>query len=110
MSPSQVRTAALVILALGCLAGCAQSSIRISPDFGNAVSQDLAAQIADPDAHYAGIVAPGSDGTRASLAQQRYQANDVVQPSSTTASSASSIGKADNGAGASAGASSGTSK
>ena len=91
------------------LSGCAQSSLRISPDFGNAVNQDIAAQIADPDAHYAGTPAPGSSGPRVGLAQKRYDTGTVIQPSSTTASSSSSIGNADNGAngGSSAGATGG---
>jgi hypothetical protein len=82
--------------------------MRISPDFGTAVQQDVAAQIADPDARYAGTPAPGSDGTRVGLAQGRYQTDTVIQPSTTTASGASSIGRADNGA--SGDASAGTSK
>lgn len=98
-----------VVLASGIwLAACAQSEVRLSPDFGQAVRQDMAAQIADPDAHYTGTPAPGTDGLRVGLAQQRYDKNEVIQPSSTTASSAGSIGRADNGAGGS-GAGAGTS-
>ena len=93
------------------LAGCTQSSLRISPDFGNALNQDIAAQVADPDAHYAGTPAPGSGGPRVGLAQKRYDAGTVIPPSSTTASGAASIGNADNGVnggpGAGAGASAG---
>jgi hypothetical protein len=103
------------------LSGCMQSSLRISPDFGNAVNQDIAAQIADPDAHYAGTPAPGSSGLRVDLAQKRYDTGQVIQPSSTTASGSASIGSADNGvnggpggagggAGASAGAGAGMSQ
>ena len=89
-----------VILAAGFgLSACTQSEIRLSPDFGQAVRQDVAAQIADPDAHYSGTPAPGTDGSRVGLAQQRYGKDEVIQPSSTTASSAGSIGRADNGAG-----------
>ena len=81
------------------LSACAQSKLRMSPDFGNAVNQDLAAQIADPDAHYAGTPAPGSNSARVGLAQKRYQANQVIPPSSITASGAASVGRADNGTG-----------
>jgi type IV pilus biogenesis protein CpaD/CtpE len=70
----------------------------MSPDFGNAVRQDLAAQIADPDAHYKGTPAPGSDGERVGLAQKRYSTGQVIQPAAVTASGAASIGRADNGA------------
>lgn len=91
----------LMLPALACLTLCActQSSLRLQPDFGNAVAQDQAAQIADPDARYKGMPAPGSDGARVGLAQQRYQQNTVIQPSSVTASGSASIGKADNGGG-----------
>jgi hypothetical protein len=89
------------------LSACTQSDLRLSPDFGDAEREDMAAQIADPDAHYAGLPAPGSNGARVGLAQSRYEKNQVIQPSSTTASSASSIGNADNGGG-SPGATGGT--
>ena len=98
----------LVIAAALGLCACAQnptqSEMRMSPDFGDAVRENLAAQIADPDAHYTGTPAPGaSDGARIDLAQTRYQKNQVIQPSTTTASSAGSIGSADNGNGAGGG-------
>ena len=73
------------------LSACTQSRLRLQPDFGVAVRQDLAAQIADPDAHYTGVPAPGSDGSRVSLALTRYQTGKVVPPaaiSSTTSASA----------------------
>ena len=93
-----------MLIAMG-LAGCAQSSLRISPDFGNAVNQDAVAQIADPDAHYQGTPAPGSDGARVGLAQKRYQANDVIPPATTTASG---IGQVSNGGGSGTAASTGS--
>ena len=100
MNPIKTCRAALVVAAslTPLLSGCMQSSLRVSPDFGNAVNQDLAAQIADPDAHYVGTPAPGSNGPRVGLAQKRYDTGQVIAPSSTTASSARSIGNADNGA------------
>jgi hypothetical protein len=105
------RPVLIIAAALGlcaCAQNPAQSEMRMSPDFGDAVHENLAAQIADPDAHYAGTLAPGaSDGARIDLAQTRYQQNQVIQPSSTTASSQRSIGNADNGSGG-AGAGMGT--
>jgi hypothetical protein len=76
------------------LSACTQSGLRLQPDFGGAVSQDLSAQIADPDAHYTGVPAPGSDGLRVSLAQTRYQTGNVIPPAaiSSTSSSSSSAG------------------
>lgn len=107
MIPTRTGSAAIIILACLALSACAQSALRINPDFGSAVRQDVAAQIADPDARYQGTPAPGSRGDRVGLAQSRYQNNQVIQPSSTTASGAGSIGRADNGSsggGVSAGA------
>lgn len=97
------RAALLVLVGLG-ISACAQSSLRISSDFGNAVNQDAVAQIADPDAHYEGTPAPGSNGARVGLAQKRYQSNQVIQPS---VGGASKVGQADNGSSAGAGASAG---
>jgi outer membrane murein-binding lipoprotein Lpp len=48
-------------------------------DFGRAVREDMAAQIADPDAAYKGPPPPSS-GERAALAQTRYKADRVIQP------------------------------
>ena len=86
------------------LSACTQSVLRLQPDFGVAVSQDLAAQIANPDAHYAGVPAPGSDGSRVSLAQTRYQTNTVVPPAtiSSNSSSASPAGSSASSAGSTA--------
>ena len=97
-----VSRIALALAAASALSACAQnpaqSEMRLSPDFGDAVRENLAAQIADPDAQYKGTPAPGaSDGARIDLAQTRYQKNQVIQPSTTTASSTRSIGNADNG-------------
>ena len=107
MKISHAKTVFVIATMLG-LSACAQnptqSEMRMSPDFGDAVRENLAAQIADPDPHYVGTIAPGaSDGARIDLAQTRYQKNQVIQPSTTTASSARSIGNADNGGGGGAG-------
>jgi len=56
---------------------------RHDSDFGRAVREDLAAQIADPDAAYKGPPPPSS-GARAALAQTRYQADKVTPPVSTS--------------------------
>lgn len=104
-----ISRAVFVIAGCMALSACTQSSLRISSDFGNAVRQDIAAQIADPDARYEGTPAPGSSGPRAALAGKRYDANQVVPPSSITASGRASIGNADNGASGGAGVSAGAS-
>ena len=101
------KTGRFAVLGLLCLApalaGCAQSELRLNPEFGSAVRQNVASQIADPDAHYEGIVTPGSAGRRVGLAQKRYDTNQVVQPSTTTASSRT-LGGIDNGSSGGGGA------
>jgi type IV pilus biogenesis protein CpaD/CtpE len=73
------RPAAVIGAALA-LSGCIESTLRIEPDFGVAVRQDAAAQIADPDAHYSGRPAPASDGSRTAIAQTRYRTDKVTPP------------------------------
>jgi len=67
------------LLAAGALAG-SESQLRLSSDYGVAVRQDTAAQIADPDAKYAGDPQPGSNPERTKISQQRYVDNKVIQP------------------------------
>ncbi|HTX50999.1 MAG TPA: hypothetical protein VME40_16620 [Caulobacteraceae bacterium] len=77
------------LLAAGALLGaCAESQLRDQPDFGNAVRQDRSAQIADPDAHYAGVPEPGSNGLRVDTAQERYVKDTVIQPVQTQTTTA----------------------
>lgn len=103
MTTRTVRAALLTAICLTpALSACTQSALRLSPDFGSALRQDVAAQIADPDARYEGVPSPGSASARVDLAQKRYNANQVIQPASTTASS-KSLGGIDNGGGAGGG-------
>ena len=83
---SPARLVALVAAVIG-LSACSQSHLRLQPDFGSAVRQDVDAQIADPDARYLGTPAPGSNGARVELAQKRYEQDLVIPPTSVTASS-----------------------
>ena len=84
---SSAKTLFVVVLFGSGLCGCADNNREtISPYFGQALRQDLAAQIADPDAHYRGDPAPGSDGARVALAQERYRTGKVIAPIATTAS------------------------
>ena len=107
MISTRTGSAAVIVLGGLALSACAQSSLRINPDFGRAVRQDVAAQIANPDAKYEGTPDPGSRGDRVGLAQQRYQTNQVIQPATTPASGEGSIGRAENGSGGGVGASPG---
>jgi type IV pilus biogenesis protein CpaD/CtpE len=109
MNSATILRMMFAVAACAVLSACTYSKPRLSSDFGNALRQDIAAQIADPDARYEGKPDPGSSGDRVGLAQKRYQTNQVIPPSAVTASSEASIGRADNGGGAGgAGASVGT--
>ncbi|HVZ92365.1 MAG TPA: hypothetical protein VG843_11995 [Rhizomicrobium sp.] len=82
-----LRASTLALIAAGAvLGGCTQSVTSLSPDFGVALRQDIAAQIADPDAHYRGDPAPASNGARTSLSQSRYLKGQVIEPTSLSAS------------------------
>jgi hypothetical protein len=80
-----------VLLAAGALGGC-YSQLRLSPDYGVAVRQDVTAQIADPDAHYTGVPQPGSNPNRVAQAQRRYNTGRVIQPASTSTSTVAAGG------------------
>jgi hypothetical protein len=92
----------ILLLAAGGLSGC-ESDLRISKDYGVAVRQDVAAQIADPDAHYTGVPQPGSDSTKVASAQQRYVSGHVIQPASTSTSTVSTGGGGGGGGGGDSG-------
>lgn len=87
MSP--VSKLAILALAAAALSGCAVSSQHIATDYGRALRQDVAAQIADPDARYKGDPTPASNGSRSAMAQTRYERGQVIQPASTSTSSVS---------------------
>ena len=94
-----------VLLAASLLvAGCAESRMHLSDDFGAAVKQDTMAQIANPDAKYNGDPAPGSNGSRVASAQDRYVKDTVTPP---VAARASTVGGASSSSSGSAGASGG---
>ena len=77
-----MRSSKILIVAAvaGLLAACSHQN----PGFGDAVHQNLTAQIADPDAKYARDLPPASSGSRTSLAQTRYQKGQVLQPANTS--------------------------
>lgn len=87
-----LKTSVIVLLASG-LAGCVQSQAHLSSDFGYAVRGAAVAQIANPDAVYAGTPQPGFDGARAASAQERYRTGKVIPPTgiASTITSATSI-------------------
>lgn len=67
------------IVAAAGLGGCAYKN----PGFGDAVHQNLSAQIADPEARYARQLPPGSEGVRSAAGVVRYQKGQVIPPQTT---------------------------
>ena len=104
-SVARVFAIAAILGAGTALSACAQSRLRLAPDFGEAVRQDVAAQIADPDAHYAGTPAPASNGERTAIAQRRYVTHTVLEPPSTSISVSGGGGGGGGGGGSSGGGS-----
>lgn len=92
MSCTKSAIALIAVAAALPLAGCVQAQGHMQPDFGQAVRQDFAAQVADPDAAYARKALPASSGARAALAQQRYVKGQVTQPASSGTGALSSSG------------------
>lgn len=62
------------------LTGCVESKLHESQDYGRSLAFDLKQQI-PPTPQYAGVPAPGSDGERTALAQERYARDRIVPPS-----------------------------
>jgi hypothetical protein len=90
------------------LSACAVSRMHLSDDSGVAVRQDIVAQVADPDAMYKGLPAPGAQGLRVDAAQGRYDSGQVIEPASTSTSTVRvGGGQGGNGGSSGAGASAG---
>src|SRR4051812_39955953 len=76
----------MLLAAAGVLAGCAEAQPHLADNFGQAVSEALVAQVANPDAQYLGTPAPGAMGAPVALAQERYRTGKVIKPVPATAS------------------------
>jgi len=91
--------------------GCADERVinddMRASDFGRAVHEDMAAQIADPDAAYKGPP-PASSGERAALAQTRYKNDKVTQPAGLSSSTSVGGGGGGGGGGSGGGGGGGT--
>lgn len=94
MTPLAKKTFAAVGLTvlLAGVAGCSESRLHISNEFGQSVRQDVAAQVAEPDAAYKGTPDPGAGGARVGLAQDRYGRNEVIKPVNASTSTAAKGG------------------
>jgi hypothetical protein len=69
------------------LAGCVDPQRPLSADWGVAARANLAAQTADPDAHYVREIEPASNGDRINAANERYEKGQVIRPEITSTQS-----------------------
>jgi len=101
MSPLRPRVLFVVsvLVAGAALSACVETRLRNDPHFGEAVRQDVAAQIADPDARYRGVPGPGANGRRVDAAQERYVRGQVLEPAATATSTVVAGGGASSGGG-----------
>jgi hypothetical protein len=82
-SPKRVSVLITLAAAAVGLGGCVEH-LKLSSDYGEAVRQNNAAQIVDPDPRYPSKPAPGSGGARTALAQTRYDTGTVLKPAETS--------------------------
>jgi type IV pilus biogenesis protein CpaD/CtpE len=67
----------IILLAALALAACEDPQRPLSPDFGNAVNANIAAQIINPNPR---IGAADTDGQRVGDAMERYRTGKVYRP------------------------------
>lgn len=73
-------TRPLFVLAAVSLAAACAPVDQPSPEFGNAVRQNIAAQVVNPDPYPADMPAPEFDGERTRDSLQRYRDDKVKRP------------------------------
>lgn len=73
MAPLQLKVIAAALLLLP---ACAP----VDAGLGNAVRQNVAAQVIDPDPQYRGTPIEAGSGDRAALAMRRYREGRVIEP------------------------------
>ena len=75
-----MKRSLIPILASLCgLAACAPAD-ETHPTFGNAVRQNMAAHVINPDPHPADMPPPEMDGARSNDAIERYREGKVIRP------------------------------
>jgi len=86
MSVLRACTVGTVIAMSTLLAGCVSPQHSLEPDFGRAVRNNIAAQVAEPEARYDRSVDPASNGTRSVAAVRRYESGQVIAPQAQSTS------------------------
>jgi hypothetical protein len=77
-TPLMLLGASMALILAGCNPGTVEPAPTLSPHFGEAVNQNMAAQIINPAPTYAG--ASQGDGRRAADAYKRYEEGRVHRP------------------------------
>ena len=86
-------TIGLAALAVsGCASVVHQEANEVDPNFGRALRQNIAAQIANPVPSYSYDNPPASSGPRTAVAQERYDTGTVTAPVAESTQSSSSGG------------------
>lgn len=96
----RLLTVGLAGLALcGCSSAVYKAADIDEPNFGRALRQNLAAQVANPAPDYAYTDPPASSGPRTAAAQERYETGTVIQPTVESTQTVSSGGGGGGGSG-----------
>lgn len=74
------------------LGGCVSPQLPLAADYGVALRQNIAAQIANPEARYIREESPAASGSRAAIAQERYVKGAVISPGAQNTTTISSGG------------------
>ena len=90
-------TVGLAALALsGCSSAVYKAADIEDPNFGRALRQNLAAQVANPAPDYDYANPPASSGPRTSISQERYDTGTVIKPEAQATSTVSGGGGSGN--------------
>ena len=82
-----ILTITFAVAALPLLSACeTEPKATLAPNFGNAVTHNMAVQVIDPNPANAGSGAPDLEGERARVAIDRYRGAATLAPVTTTTS------------------------
>src|SRR5690349_4822113 len=92
-------TVGLVALALSGCEAIPNQAHQTDPNFGRALRQNLAAQVADPAPNYEYAEPPASSGPRTGIAQKRYDTGTVLPPTTESTQTVTGGGSGGGGSG-----------
>lgn len=80
MSIRKTASALAAVAAMAFVLTACQQPRHLSPDFGDAVRQNMAVHVIDPQPRPIDENGPAMEGNRAAGALERYQSGDVFEP------------------------------